>query len=181
MLLGLLVWAQVQHHRLENRLGKVATELAGRPTQVNCETFLESWIPKYIWAEGYVFHGSPTLFLRHGVCRRLTEVMDAPEPQNRFHSTAVVTLAHEAMHVRGTINEAQTECAAIQRAARTAMLLGVPEALAHELARAYWEVQYLQIRQASAISPYYSIECRSKGVLDEGLPFPPWNQELPSD
>lgn len=174
ILLGLLVWSQVKHHRLENRLAKVASELSGTAAQVSCETFLESWMPKYIWFEGYVPHGSGKLHLRYAICHRLTEVIDSPEPQNRFHSTAVVVLTHEAMHIRGITNEAQTECAAIQRAAQAAILLGVPDANARELARTYWEVQYLQIRQAQD-SAYYSSECRPKGALDEGLPYPPWD------
>ena len=137
ILLGLLLWFQIQHSRLERRLTVVATELAGKPAQVNCETFLESWMPENIQFEGYVPNGSSRLFLRHGVCRRLTEVIASPDPTSRFHSTAAVILAHEAMHVRGLTNEAQTECAAIQRAARTARLLGVGDEVALELARTY--------------------------------------------
>jgi len=174
ILLGLLVWSQVQHRRLESRLAEVATELAGRPAPVNCESFLEAWMPKRVWTMGYVSAELTQVFLRHGVCGRLREVMDAPDPQSPFHSTAVVVLAHEAMHVHGITNEAQTECAAMQRAAKTAMLLGVAEPVAHELARAFWRVQYRQIRQAND-DAYYSAECRPNGALDEGLPYAPWD------
>lgn len=180
ILLGLLFWSQVQQRRLESRLAEVTTELAGRPAPVSCETFLESWIPERIWALGYVSLDLRRVFLRHGICRRLQEVIDSPDPSSRFHSTAVVTLAHEAMHVRGITNEAQTECAAIQRAAKTAMLLGVPDTVARELSQAYWSVQYQQIRQATD-DPYYSVECRSKGAFDEGLPYPPWKLEPPQE
>lgn len=176
LLLALLLWAQVRHHGLEKRLTGVATELTGEPAPVSCETFLESWMPTNIWALGYVSPDLKHISLRHGVCRRLQEVIDSPDPNSRFHSTAVVALTHEAMHVRGLTNEAQTECAAIQRAGKAAMLLGVPDRVARELARAYWSVQYQQIRQTTDDS-YYSVECRPNGALDEGLPDPPWKLE----
>lgn len=180
VLLATLLWSQVRHQRLESRLTGVATELAGTPAPVACETFLESWIPQSIWALGYVSSDLKRIALRHGICRRLQEVIDSPDPDSRFHSTAVLVLTHEAMHVRGLTNEAQTECAAIQRAAKAALLLGVPDTVARKLAQNYWLVQYRQIRQTTDDS-YYSPECRPRGALDEGLQYSPWNPEQSHD
>ena len=47
-------------------------------------------------------------------------------------------LTREAMHLAGRLDEAAAKCAAVQRDARTARLLGAAGADAAGLAAAYW-------------------------------------------
>lgn len=52
---------------------------------------------------------------------------------------AVKVLAHEATHIRGVDDEADTECYAMQRVASTARRLGMTGAVPRTLARVVWE------------------------------------------
>ncbi len=76
---------------------------------------------------------------------------------------AVQVLAHEAMHVRGIVNEAAAECYAMQVFASVAERLGVPTTRAREMASDYWRDVYPQRPPESA---YRSSECRDGGALD---------------
>ena len=52
---------------------------------------------------------------------------------------AVGTLAHEAFHLRGIVDEALTECYAMQSLARTAEALGATPGQARGMAVLHWE------------------------------------------
>jgi hypothetical protein len=88
---------------------------------------------------------------------------------------AVHVLTHEAMHLSGQLNEAAAECAAVQRDARTARLLGAPDSAAAELAAAYWRNLYPLMPDG-----YRSAGCRQGGPLDEGLTDAPWLARMSS-
>jgi hypothetical protein len=81
----------------------------------------------------------------------------------------VHVLTHEAMHMRGITDEAQTECAALQRDHQTAVLLGANADEARVLARRYLLTIYPQMPDA-----YRSGECRPGGAMDERLENSPW-------
>ena len=55
---------------------------------------------------------------------------------------AVHVLTHESMHMAGLTAEAEAECAAVQRDAQTARLLGANAQQAEFLSRAYWHGVY---------------------------------------
>ena len=74
---------------------------------------------------------------------------------------SVGTLAHEAQHARGVVNEAAAECYGMQYVRRLARGLRVEPAYANELAALYWQEVYP--RNAAA---YRSRECRNGGALD---------------
>jgi hypothetical protein len=76
---------------------------------------------------------------------------------------SVATLAHEAQHLRGILNEAKAECYGIQAIARTAQLLGRTEAEGRYLAHLYWRDEYHDEDRDPA---YVSDECRDGGRLD---------------
>ena len=74
---------------------------------------------------------------------------------------AVVTLAHESMHMRGFLNEATAECYAEQLVASTAHKLGASWAYGQRLEALSWEQIY-----PNHPSQYLSDECRDGGKLD---------------
>jgi hypothetical protein len=82
---------------------------------------------------------------------------------------AVHVLTHEAMHLAGLVGEAAAECAAVQRDAHTARLLGAAPADAAALAAAYWHGVYPQMPDS-----YRSGDCRPGGAMDERRPDAPW-------
>ena len=74
---------------------------------------------------------------------------------------AVGTLAHEAHHARGVVNEAAAECYGMQHVRDLARRLGADGAYADRLASVYWSTVY-----RAAPDVYRSRECRDGGRLD---------------
>jgi hypothetical protein len=81
------------------------------------------------------------------------------------------------MHVRGELNEARTECEAVQRNYRSAKLLGVPDATAKRNALDYYNDLYKARRDEGIMqATYYSDECMPGGAMDEHLSDSTWAQ-----
>lgn len=76
-------------------------------------------------------------------------------------SWALGVLAHEAQHIAGVANEAETECRAQQRIADVAAALGAPVDRARALAEQSWSELYPTIE-----SEYRTPVCRDGGPLD---------------
>lgn len=164
----------VLNARLEHRLAGVATELVGSPVRVHCQTFGQTWTEARTEL-GYVrfdVNGrpEPRTVLAWQACRDLGAWLRSDRgSQVRDQVIAVHVLTHESMHMAGTINEAETECYAVQRDARTAMALGATHAQAVQLARTYWRQVYPQMPDE-----YRSLACAPGGDLDQHLPDAPW-------
>jgi hypothetical protein len=73
------------------------------------------------------------------------------------------------MHLAGHTDESVAECAAVQRDARTARLLGAAAGDALALAVRYWRAVY-----PAMPGGYRSAACRPGGAMDEHLPDAPW-------
>jgi hypothetical protein len=107
----------------------------------------------------------PWTLIKRDQCRHLAAYLRSDKrPPTRDQVVAVHVLTHEAMHLSGRLGEAVAECAAVQRDARTARLLGARPADAAALAGAYWRNLYPLMPDG-----YRSDDCRPDGPLDEGL------------
>jgi len=164
----------VRHARTEARLARVASALVGHRVEVRCETLSQAWTSAHTEL-GYVRFGAdgqpePLATLTVDACSDLSAWIGghrSDAPQNQV--IAVHVLTHEAMHLAGETNEARTECAAVQRDARTATLLGATAEQARAVARRYWRISYPDLP-----ADYRTPECAPGGALDEGLPDAPW-------
>jgi hypothetical protein len=160
--------------RQERRLAGVASELAGRPVAVRCQAFGGAFIDAGVEA-GYVrwrADGTPERWtlLKRDACRDLAAYVRAGGRRpSRAQVIAVHVLTHEAMHLAGHTDESVAECAAVQRDARTARLLGAPAGEALALTGAYWRTVYPRMPDG-----YRSSSCRPGGAMDEHLPDAPW-------
>lgn len=171
---GLLV-PVVRHHRLEGRLTGVATTLVGAPVVVHCQTAgremldLGSELGFVRWGPGGV--PEHQTLIKRAPCSRLAAYLrgDHAHP-SQDEIVAVHVLSHESRHMAGTINEADTDCQAMQRDAWTARLLGASDTEALELARSYWRTIYPQMPD-----DYRTGECAPGAPLDEHLPDAPWS------
>jgi len=164
----------VRHARAEARLARAASVLAGYDVRIRCETLTQAWTSAH--AElGYVRLGAdgrpePVATLTSDACSDLTAWLDRPRADAPLAQlVAVHVLTHEAMHLRGITDEARTECAAVQRDAVTATLLGAPAGQGQPLARRYWRIAYPDLPEA-----YRTSECAPGEALDEGLADAPW-------
>jgi hypothetical protein len=147
------LWTHHERTANEHALAAVAEPLAGRPVGVKCQGFFSALLDVSGRAGDVQFpSGRPPdhMSLTRGVCRTLEgfrkssshHVLDCllavdwsrwsidsdfESPCSRRAmgtAEAINTLAHESMHLRGFLDEAQAQCYAIQEDAWTVMRLG---------------------------------------------------------
>jgi len=172
---------QLLRARLEHRLQTVATTLVGKPVDVRCQSFGQSmvdagmelgWVP-------YDPSGTPLpeTLIKREPCADLADYLSSDRRSpSRDQVVAVHVLTHESMHMAGVVDEARTECAAVQRDAWTARLLGASDQQAQRLAAQYWREVYPTLHDS-----YRSGGCGPAGALDEGRVDAPWSFADPAD
>jgi hypothetical protein len=183
------LWTNHERAATEHKLATVASELAGRPVGVQCQGFCGAMLDIQSRAGEVRFPNGRApdhMFLTRGVCGRLDAFLsarshhdldclagidwihwsvdadfDAPcERRARGDAEAVNTLAHESMHLRGFVDEAQTQCYAIQVDAWTVVRLGGTQTEGYAVA------QFILALQPTLASEYQSGDCRAGGRLD---------------
>ncbi len=170
---GMLV-PGVRHHQLEDRLAAVASNLAGHPVVVNCQTAGQEWVDAgaELGYERYGRDGVPEreTLIKHAQCKDLSRYLRSHgDHPDHGQVLAVHVLTHEAMHMSGATDEARAECLAVQRDAKTARLLGASPQEAAAMARRYWRTYYPRMPDG-----YVTPECRAGGQLDLASPDAPW-------
>ena len=171
-LVALVPW--FLRERLERELAAAATVIAGRRVEVNCQSFGEAFVDA--GAElGYVRFGpdgpEPRTLVKREQCAHLADYVASDQSDPSLEQViAVHTLTHEAVHMSGVANEAETECLALQRDAELAGLLGASSQEGHALAVHYWERHHPRMPDE-----YRSAECHPGGGLDEGGSVAPWD------
>ena len=160
--------------RLENRLAEAASHVTGAPVSVHCQSLGEAFVD--VGSElGYVKFGADgtpekATFIKRNQCRDLAAYLrsDKVAPSTK-EVVALHTLTHEAIHMSGIMNEAKTECLAVQHDAEMARLLGASPEAAAELAGRYWRAIYPRMP-----ADYRSDQCGPDLALDAGRPDSPW-------
>ena len=158
------LWQPFKYWLLERQMTAVVHELSEfKPTDVHCQTLGESLFDstRMQWA-GYTFFDSGNVVFKAGWCKKFKNYLRDPASADYRERYSLMLLVHEAMHVRGERNEQKTECQAIQRHYRTALLLGIPEQFAREHSLKYFTEEFPK-------HPYYSPHCTPGGNLDEEL------------
>jgi hypothetical protein len=176
---GLLLVSRHNAQAAEARYADVAAEIAQRDVRVRCQGVVGAALDIGAEAGSVQFDaaGNPsdTAELKRGVCtslRSFARDVAAPEfgcvlrasrcPESALRTMwSVHTLTHEAWHLRGEMNEAVTECFALQTTAWTAAQLGATTAQGEAIARYLAAHIYPQMPAA-----YRSPECRDGGAYD---------------
>ena len=173
---------------LQNRLSAVATEIAERPVEVRCPGWWGRLLSPadttagavQVDAEGRVADHAE---LRTVTCAELEAMIEGGREDQlacAARSTscgedvqrtawAVNTLAHEAIHLRGILDEGITECYAVQHLAAAAQRLGATPAQAQNLALLHWETGVPQLPQR-----YRAKDCGDGAPLDLRPNDPVW-------
>lgn len=146
-----------QVSRVEPRLSRVASAIAGRPTDARC------WSPSdwnTVVREEHAFYGERSgvdlagfaqpgvtgrsvIHLAPEICAGLGGLLYGKAPVRIDLAEDVLVLTHEAEHITSPpSSEFVTECYAVQHMARAGRLLGLPAARSQELASAYWRYLY---------------------------------------
>ena len=168
--------AVVRHDDEQHRLAQVAAELADARVTVRCQSGSAALVD--MGSElGYVKvgpDGKPehATLIKREQCADLAHYLSSTKHEpTRDEVIAVHVLTHESMHMKGITSESQAECAAMQRDARTARLLGASDQDAALLASEYWRLVYPHMPD-----DYRTGDCGPGGALDEGLADAPWKQ-----
>ncbi len=205
VLLGAGAWAFERQARAgsERPLSAVATELAGRPVHVRCQSFWQALVDvggnlgDVPFPDG---HPASYTHLTRTMCQALTRFRqsrshadidclgsfdwsryDGSDPaaaacSDRANDTAeaLMTLAHESMHLRGWADEATAQCYGIQEVAFTVEQLGGSAAEGAAVA------SYMLALQRWMPEEYQSGECRPGGQLDLHPETPAFPTESPA-
>ncbi len=178
------LWWVVDHRDRtgnQDRLSAIASEIAGREVRVQCPGPLGRLFGFDI-VEGSVrfdADGAPAdeTKIRKTTCAELDALAEgrrehelkcigrtsiACGPHARELVMAVDVLAHEAFHLRGIMNEAETECRSLQAMAWTAEQLGATPEQGRAMAAAQFTGAYLEMP-----ARYRGADCVDGGPLDQ--------------
>lgn len=106
--------------RDSTRLTPVASELAGRPVLVRCARTKDAWVAllneyDVPSARGLVLPEQDAAYLSTNACRNLEGWLRGKAvPTVATLGVDAFILAHESMHLRGLLNEHDTDCAALK-------------------------------------------------------------------
>ena len=170
-------YTPVRYWRFEQFLTAKARILSeSSQASVHCNTFFDTALDPMALASGHADPVTGRIVFQKPWCGVLMDQLQHPERMDREGIFSVQMFAHEAMHVRGEMNEAITECQGIQRHARAARLLGIaPDALAKQSGMTYYRLYYLQRKQIGGMQAvYYTDDCAPGKALDEKLQDSTW-------
>ena len=151
--------------RAEKRFTTEAARIAGRPVSVRCDDGY-AFTGVGSDAAGVAFIPRALAYLDPAVCMTLYRLTFERKVDPRDAAAfAITVLAHEATHLRGVRNEAETECYALQEG----VLLGARLGLGTETAAALMRAQRDRDRSDESVARLdYRLPaaCRDGGALD---------------
>jgi hypothetical protein len=180
LMLGLATlfgWPPLHTWYFQRFLSAKATELADEHrAYVHCNTLFDTMMDREMLAAGHASPVTGKMVLQKPWCGVLMDYLSHPQRANDRELWSLGMFTHESMHVRGEMNEAKTECQAVQRNYRAAKLLGVPDATARRNALDYYLNDYQERGRIGGMqSAYYSGDCAPGQALDEHLPDSTWS------
>lgn len=176
VLAALFAWPPVHRWHFERFLSAEATVLAeGHRARVHCNTIFDTMMDAEMLAAGHANPRTGEIGIQHPWCDRLSSYLSHPGRANELELWSLNIFTHESMHIRGEMNEARTECQAVQRNYRAARLLGVPDRIAKQNALDYYNILYKGRAEGGIMQrEYYSNECAPGKAMDEHLEDSTW-------
>jgi hypothetical protein len=166
-------------------LDAVASEVAGRPVTVRCENSEGEWTATVAAiagspprAGGYV-HGvdSTVVYLAPSECLPLHHALSADYKRAGIYplTSSLLTLAHEAVHLRGITDEGVAECTALPLVPELAVkYFGVPRSVTQTSKRIVQKWVYrrvkgkrTRVRVSVAVKTSVQIPNPDLGVIEE--------------
>jgi len=172
----LFAWPTVHRWHFQRFLSEKATELAdNHRAKVHCNTLFDTMLDSEMLAAGHANPQTGEIGIQKPWCGTLMAYLAHPARATDLEVESLDIFTHESMHVRGEMNEALTECQAVQRNYRAAKLLGVPDATAKRNALDYYNIGYRQRGKIGGMqSAYYSDQCAPGKAMDEHLSDSTW-------
>lgn len=172
----LFAWPTVHRWYFEHFLSMKATALAdNHRAKVHCNTVFDTMLDPAMLAAGHANPQTGQIGIQHPWCDRLSSYLRHPSRATEEELSSLNMFTHESMHVRGELDEAKTECEAVQRNYRAAKLLGVPDDIARQNALDYYNTLYKRRAVIGGLAgSYYSDQCAPGKTLDEHLEDSTW-------
>jgi hypothetical protein len=172
----LFAWPPVHTWHFERFLSARATELAdNHRAKVHCNTIFDTMLDTEMLAAAHANPQTGEIGIQHPWCSTLISYLRHPDRATEEELWSLALFTHESMHVRGELNEALTECEAVQRNYRAARLLGVPNGTAKRNALDYYNIFYKQRGAIGGMQgEYYSDQCAPGKAMDEHLSDSSW-------
>jgi hypothetical protein len=172
----LFAWPTVHRWHFQHFLSEKATELAdNHRAKVHCNTLFDTMLDSEMLAAGHANPQTGEIGIQKPWCGTLMSYLAHPDRATDLEVESLDIFTHESMHVRGEMNEALTECEAVQRNYRAAKLLGVPDVTAKRNALDYYNIIYQQRGKIGGMqSAYYSDQCAPGKAMDEHLSDSTW-------
>jgi hypothetical protein len=169
-------WTPVHTWYFERFLSAKATELADEHrARVHCNTLFDTMLDPEMLASGHANPRTGKIAIQQPWCGALMSYLRHPARASREELESLDIFTHESMHIRGEVNEARTECQAVQRNYRAAKLLGVADATAKQNAMDIYNGSYQRRGKIGGMqAAYYSVECAPGKALDEQLADSTW-------
>jgi hypothetical protein len=164
--LGLMA---IHHERRanEDRLGRVASQIAGRQVEVHCPSTVKMLVDISPHAGSVYFDGNgrpaDRTKLNDATCSMLDDFAEGETDSDDALrvARALHVLAHESIHLSGVRDEAEADCFGFQKTAFVAEQLGASQ----EEAQRYAELAVIE-RSHTAPPEYRSPDCHDGGLLD---------------
>jgi hypothetical protein len=171
-----LAWPTLHRWHFEHFLSQKATVLADeRRAIVHCNTVFDTMLDPEMLAAGHASPRTGKIGIQTPWCDRLMAYLRHPQRASEEEIWSLNMFTHESMHVRGEMNEARTECEAVQRDYRAAMLLGVPDVVAKQNALDYYNNSYRHRAEMGLMqAAYFSYLCAPGKAWDEHLSDSTW-------
>ena len=176
VLAALFAWSPVHVWHFQRFLSTKATELAeNHRAKVHCNTAVDTMLDPMMFSIGHANPLTGEIGIQAPWCSILMSYLSHPERASARELVSLDMFTHESMHIRGEMNEALTECQAVQRNYRAAKLLGVPDSIAKRNALDYYAGEYQRRGTIGGMqAPYYSNQCAPGKALDEHLSDSTW-------
>jgi hypothetical protein len=169
-------WPPVHTAYFQWFLSVKATQLAdNHRAKVHCNTLFDTMLDPEMLASGHANPKTGRIVLQKPWCATLMAYLRHPSHASHLELDSLDMFTHESMHIRGELNEARTECQAVQRNFRAAKLLGVSEATARQNALDIFNISYQERGAIGGMqSAYYSDQCAPGKDMDEHLTDSTW-------
>jgi hypothetical protein len=176
VLAAAFAWPPVHTWYFQWLLSAKATELAdNHRARVHCNTLFDTMLDPAMLNSGHANPKTGRIVIQKPWCSTLMAYLRHPDRASHQELDSLDLLTHESMHIRGELNEARTECQAVQRDYRAATLLGVPEATARKNALDIYNILYQERGKIGGMqAEYYSNQCAPGKALDEHLDDSTW-------
>jgi hypothetical protein len=162
---GWLQRTPAERARAQRVFSEAASRIAGRPAVVRCDDSY-SFTGVGSDAAGVAFPRRGLAYLQPEICRTLYRIRFERKLGARDDAALAITvLAHEATHLRGIRNEAETECFALQEGVGLGERLGVTPGTARALMQFQMD---RDLSDDSVVRLDYRLPaaCRNGGALD---------------